>query len=46
MADRRYWTYHFRWALCHIWITNFFFILNDKMKCDNKMETIGKVLIS
>ena len=23
----------------------FFFILNDKMKCDNKMKTIDKVLI-
>ena len=24
----------------------FSFILNDKMKCDNKMKTINKVLIS
>ena len=45
MADRCYWTYHFRWALCHIRIT-IFFILNDKMMCDNKMKTIDKVLIS
>ena len=25
MADRCYWIYHFRWALCHIWITIFFY---------------------
>ena len=45
MADRCYWTYHFGWVLCNIWI-NIFFILNDKMKYDNKMKTIDKVLIS
>ena len=28
------------------YLDNYFFILNDKMKCDNKMKTIDKVLIS